>query len=98
MLIKFNIKSEYAKNIVTLVTGTAIAQVIPIVIMPMLTRLYTPVEFGMFGMYIGIVSLLLVISTFKLYALFLHAQILQYCHQISRHYSFSHLYRTPYLI
>ena len=65
MLIKFNIKSEYAKNIVTLVTGTAIAQVIPIVIMPMLTRLYTPVEFGMFGMYIGIVSLLLVISTFK---------------------------------
>lgn len=33
--------------------------------MPVLTRLYTPVEFGMFGLYTGIVSLLLVIATFK---------------------------------
>jgi O-antigen/teichoic acid export membrane protein len=65
LLNKFNIKSEYAKNIVTLVTGTAIAQAVPIAITPILTRFYTPVEFGMFGMYIGIVSLLVIISTLK---------------------------------
>ena len=33
--------------------------------MPILTRLYTPMEFGVFGMYAGTVSLLLVISTLK---------------------------------
>ncbi len=60
-----NIKSEYTKNILTLMTGTAIAQAVPVAITPILTRYYTPVEFGMFGMYVGIVSLLVIVSTLK---------------------------------
>lgn len=61
----FSLKSEYAKNIFTLMSGTAIAQVLPILTTPILTRYYGPIEFGMLGMFIGIVSLLVVISTFK---------------------------------
>jgi O-antigen/teichoic acid export membrane protein len=33
--------------------------------MPILTRLYTPMEFGVFGMYAGSVALLLIMSTLK---------------------------------
>jgi O-antigen/teichoic acid export membrane protein len=44
-------------------TGTGLAQAIPIAISPILTRLYTPEEFGMFGMYLAIVAILTVAAT-----------------------------------
>ena len=55
--------SKIQKNIATLVTGTMIAQAIPIAISPILTRLYTPAEFGSFALYMSIVSILVVIAT-----------------------------------
>lgn len=56
-------KSEFAKNVLTLMTGTTIAQAIPIVISPILTRLYTPEDFGLLTLYMSIVSILSVIIT-----------------------------------
>jgi len=56
-------KSEFTRNVVTLMTGTAIAQAIPIAISPILTRLYTPEEFGIFALYMSIVSILSVVVT-----------------------------------
>ena len=50
-------KSEFARNILTLMTGTAIAQAIPIAISPILTRLYSPEDFGVFALYMGVVSI-----------------------------------------
>lgn len=44
------IKSDILKNISTLVTGTVIAQLIPLLVMPFLTRLYTPEDFGVLAM------------------------------------------------
>ena len=44
-------------------TGTTIAQAIPIAISPILTRIYTPEEFGLFGLYMSIVTMVSVIAT-----------------------------------
>lgn len=63
MLNKLKPKSEFSKNVLTLMTGTTIAQAIPIAISPILTRLYTPEDFGVFALYMSIVSILSVIVT-----------------------------------
>lgn len=63
MLTRFKPKSEFSKNVLTLMTGTTIAQAIPIAISPILTRIYTPEDFGVFALYMAIVSLLAVFST-----------------------------------
>jgi O-antigen/teichoic acid export membrane protein len=63
MLNKLKLKSEFSKNVLTLMTGTTVAQAIPIAISPILTRIYTPEDFGIFALYIGIVSLLSVFAT-----------------------------------
>ncbi|MBL4711138.1 MAG: oligosaccharide flippase family protein [Gammaproteobacteria bacterium] len=44
-------------------TGTTIAQAIPIAISPILTRIYTPEDFGIFALYMSIVSIVSVIAT-----------------------------------
>ena len=57
MLNKFKPKSEFSKNVLTLMTGTTIAQAIPIAISPILTRLYTPENFGVFALFVAITSI-----------------------------------------
>lgn len=57
------IKSEFTRHVLTLMTGTTIAQSIPIAIMPILTRIYTPDDFGLFSLYMSIASLLSVMAT-----------------------------------
>jgi O-antigen/teichoic acid export membrane protein len=56
-------KSEFRRNVLTLMTGTAIAQAMPIIISPILTRIYTPEDFGIFAIYIGLLSIGSVIAT-----------------------------------
>jgi len=55
--------NEFYKNALTLMTGTAIAQAIPIAISPILTRLYSPEDFGVFAVFVAVTSVLSVIST-----------------------------------
>ena len=50
----FKPKSEFTRNILTLMTGTTIAQAIPIAISPILTRLYTPEDFGIFALFFSL--------------------------------------------
>jgi len=57
------VKSEFAKNVVTLMTGSTIAQILPIALTPVLTRLFSPEEFGVFAFYMSLVTFLLVISS-----------------------------------
>lgn len=63
MIKRFMPKSQFARNVITLMTGTALAQAIPIAITPILTRLYTPEEFGLFAVYMAICSILAVLVT-----------------------------------
>jgi O-antigen/teichoic acid export membrane protein len=57
------LKSEFVRNILTLMTGTAIAQAIPVLISPILSRLYTPEDFGVLGLFMSIAAVLGVIAT-----------------------------------
>jgi len=54
---KLKPKSEFTRNVLTLMTGTTIAQAIPIAISPILTRLYSPEDFGLFALFIAIASI-----------------------------------------
>ena len=47
-------KSEFSRNVFTLMTGTTIAQAIPIAISPILTRIYTPEDFGLLALFLAI--------------------------------------------
>lgn len=50
-------QSEFSRNVLTLLTGTTIAQAIPIAISPILTRIYTPQDFGVFSLFVAITSI-----------------------------------------
>lgn len=52
------LKSESIKNIVLLMSGSTMAQIIPLAISPILTRIYSPSEFGVFSLYFSIVMIL----------------------------------------
>jgi O-antigen/teichoic acid export membrane protein len=56
-------KNEFRRNVLTLMTGSTIAQAIPIVISPILTRIYTPEDFGVFGLFVAIVGFFSVVSS-----------------------------------
>lgn len=56
-------KGGFLHNVLTLMTGTAIAQAIPVLISPILTRLYTPENFGLLALYTSLVSMIGVIVT-----------------------------------
>ncbi|MGX5711656.1 oligosaccharide flippase family protein [Sphingopyxis terrae subsp. ummariensis] len=47
----------------TLMTGTAVAQAIPIAISPILTRLFTPTDYGVFALYAALVAFLAAAAT-----------------------------------
>lgn len=57
MLKRLNSKSDFNKNILTLMTGTTLAQAIPIAISPILTRIYTPEDFGLYAIFVAIVAI-----------------------------------------
>jgi len=57
MLTKLKPKSEFSRNVLTLMAGTTIAQAIPIAISPILTRIYTPEDFGVFALYMAIAAI-----------------------------------------
>jgi O-antigen/teichoic acid export membrane protein len=58
-------KSELLKNTSILVSGTAVAQLIPILLQPILRRYYTPDIFGAYAVYLSLVGILAIISSFK---------------------------------
>jgi len=61
--INANGRKSFLKNIMTLLTGTTIAQAIPVAISPILTRIYTPQDFGLLALYLSITSIISVAVT-----------------------------------
>lgn len=55
MLNQIKPKSEFSRNVFTLMTGTTIAQAVPLAISPVLTRIYSPEDFGLFALYLSII-------------------------------------------
>jgi O-antigen/teichoic acid export membrane protein len=56
-------KSDFFKNFFTLLSGSTIAQIIAILAIPILTRIYTPEDFGFFAIYLSLANILSSISS-----------------------------------
>lgn len=51
VLIKKHIRSEFVRNFLILLTGISFSQVIPVLASPIITRLFTPEEFGLLALF-----------------------------------------------
>lgn len=56
-------KSEFGKNVAVLMTGNGISQLFVILIAPVLARLFTPAEIGVYAFLLSIVNVFTVISS-----------------------------------
>ena len=63
MLKKYIPKSEFGLNFLTLLTGSGLSQLILVGVSPILTRIYSPEDFGIFALFISVSSILLVFGT-----------------------------------
>lgn len=65
-LIKYVTKPDaFLKQVYTLMTGTVLAQVIMVTTVPLLTRLYTPNDYGTFALFTAIQAILTIVATGK---------------------------------
>jgi O-antigen/teichoic acid export membrane protein len=56
-------KSDFAKNVFTMMTGAGLAQLVPILLTPVLTRLFSPEEFGIYAFYMSLITFFAVIAS-----------------------------------
>jgi O-antigen/teichoic acid export membrane protein len=61
-------QGSLVRGVVVLSTGTAASQVIGLLVLPLLTRLYTPGEYGVLAVFAGILALVTVVASLR-YAL-----------------------------
>lgn len=64
-LSKLTLNSDFARNAFTLTLGSGIAQAIPLFLYPILGRMFTPSEFGLFATILAATSIIGIISTGK---------------------------------
>lgn len=57
--------SDLIRNISILISGTTIAQLIPILLQPLLRRYFSPEEFGAYAVYLSLIGILIVIASMK---------------------------------
>lgn len=50
--------SHFGRHVAVVASGTALAQLIPVILTPVLTRLYDPIDMGMLGLYTSFISFL----------------------------------------
>jgi O-antigen/teichoic acid export membrane protein len=53
---------SFTADVLKLVTGTTLAQIIVVLASPLLTRLYGPEAFGFFALFTSITSIILVVK------------------------------------
>ncbi|MGO0259321.1 lipopolysaccharide biosynthesis protein [Priestia aryabhattai] len=58
-----NQQNKYIKNVLILLSGSSISQLILLIASPILTRQYSPQDFGAFAGYTSILSIILVVSS-----------------------------------
>ncbi len=63
--IKNLIQNNFAKSVLLITGGTAFAQVINALLSPVITRIYTPEEYGILTVYIAVLNMLAIIGSLK---------------------------------
>ncbi len=59
------IKSNYYRNAFTLISGSVIAQAFLLVITPILSRVFTPEDFGLYASFLAVTGILSIVATFR---------------------------------
>lgn len=54
---------QFTRNVAVLVGGTALGQALVVLVSPLLTRLYTPEDFGILAIYVALLSILGVVAS-----------------------------------
>src|SRR5438445_11064066 len=65
LLRRLGIGSDFSKDSATLISGTAVAQAISILAVPILARIYHPEDYGVLGLYMSIAAVIGVFSTLQ---------------------------------
>jgi lipopolysaccharide exporter len=60
-----NKASNFIANVLKLVSGSVTAQIMGILLVPLLTRIYSPEDLGIFQLFLSISSILIIFSTFS---------------------------------
>jgi len=55
--------SEFISNVLKLVSGSVIAQILAIILIPIITRLYTPEDYGTFSLILAITAIIAIFSS-----------------------------------
>lgn len=55
--------SEFVRNVVTMMSGTVLSQMLPILLSPIMTRIFSPTDYGIYGLYMAISGILNVLVT-----------------------------------
>jgi len=58
-------RGRFARSVALLAGGTALGQAITVLVSPILTRLYTPEDFGVFGVYASILGIVTVVASLR---------------------------------
>jgi len=56
-------ESTFFQNMVTLMSGTVVAQALPMIFAPIMTRLFSPADYGVLGVYMALTGMLNVLVT-----------------------------------
>ena len=59
------LKSEILRSVSVLITGTVVAQLLSILLRPILSRLFSPESFGIFSVYSSLVGIIMILSSLK---------------------------------
>jgi O-antigen/teichoic acid export membrane protein len=63
-ILDFLLKKDFTKNLITMYTGAIIGQIIALLIVPLLTRIFSAEQFGDMALYVSMANVLGLISTF----------------------------------
>jgi O-antigen/teichoic acid export membrane protein len=55
-MIKYSLSNSFLKNVLMITSGTAFAQILSITLLPIITRLYTPEEYGVISIYAAVLG------------------------------------------
>lgn len=60
------LQGKTVRDVLKLTSGTVIAQVVPIIFFPVLSRLYTPADYGVLGLFMGISMVVVSVAALQL--------------------------------
>lgn len=63
MPITRHLRSEFLRNIATVFSGTLVAQMIPVLVAPVLTRYFTPGDLGLYEVFVSLAAIVMTLIT-----------------------------------